>query len=71
MTYFENNFPTNSEWQLNVWNAKENPKQTIAPMKNELNISFSCNWISPEGRVKKYVATPMNATHPKNWKYFY
>ena len=63
--YLENNLPTISEWQLSVWNANEKPKQMMAPIKNALKINFSCNWISKDGRVRKYMATPMNITQPR------
>lgn len=64
-TYLENSLPTVSEWQHIVWNTNEQPKQMIAPRKKAPKTSFSCNCTSIEGRVKKYVASPMNATHPR------
>ncbi len=64
-TYLLNNLPTRSEWQYIVWKRKEKPMQRIAPAKKAEKTAFSCHWISIDGRVKKYTATPMNAMHPE------
>lgn len=64
-TYLENSLPTVSEWQHSVWNTKEKPRQMIAPRKKAPKTIFSCNCISIDGLVRKYVATPINATQPK------
>lgn len=65
--YFEKSLPTVSEWQHSVWKTNEHPRQIIAPKKNAPKTIFSCICISIDGRVKKYVATPMNATQPSKW----
>lgn len=70
-TYLLKSLPTHSEWQCTVWKAKDMPRHKMAPRKNAANTSFSCNWISMEGLVRKYVATPMNATHPATVKSCY
>lgn len=64
-THLLKSLPTFSEWQLTVWKVKDMPMHMMAPAKKLANTTFSCHWISAEGRVRKYSAIPVKARHPR------
>ncbi len=52
-----------------MWKSAEHNKQRIAPIKNVPKITFSWNWISILGLVKKYMAIAAKDIAPNNVKF--